>query len=121
MAYALILINKYFKANPGMQTVHISDHLNSLEIPGAVRNTGDITKLRYWNLIEEDLRVREDGSKRAGYWKITELGREFAEGKVAVQSHAKVFNAKCYGLEGEPISIQDALGNKFNYDELMQS
>lgn len=121
MAYALILIYRYFKNHPEKEYVHMNDYLNSIEgLPFAIKS-GDNAKLRYWGLMEEKPEVRDDGSTRAGYWKITELGKQFVEGDTAVQSHAKVFNSKSYGLEGELITIQDALGNKFNYDELMSN
>lgn len=119
MAYALILLYRYFRDNPGEEWVHMNDYLNSLDIPFPVKS-GDNAKLRYWGLLEEKPEKREDGSNRAGYWKVTELGSQFVEGDTAVQSHAKVFNSKSYGLVGEPISIHEALGDKFNYKELME-
>lgn len=121
MAYGLVLIYRYFETHPEEQYVHISDYLNGLDLPGAIRNTGDITKLKYWGLIEEKPEMRDDGSKHAGYWSITELGRQFAKGETTVQSHAKIFNSKSYGLVGEPTTIQEALGEKFNYTELMKA
>jgi len=59
-------------------------------------------------------------SKRtSGFWRPTKLGRAFALGKIKVP--AKVVT--CLGVpeafEGDPVSIQDALGKKFNYDEIM--
>jgi len=122
MAYTLILMYRYFKKHRYEEWVHMNDYLNSIEgLPGAIRNTGDNAKLRYWGLLEEKPEVRNDGSKRAGYWRITELGKKFVEGEVTVQSHTKIFNSKTYGLIGETIGIKDALSNKFSYDELMKA
>ena len=121
MAYGLILVYRYFENHPEEQYVHISDYLNSLDIPGAIRNTGDITKLKYWDMIEEKVQMRDDGSKHAGYWAITERGRQFGRGEITVESHVKLFNSKSYGLTGEQTSIQEALGEKFNYTELMKA
>jgi hypothetical protein len=119
MAYALILLYRYFEANPDQEWVHMNDYLNTLDIPFPVKS-GDNAKLRYWDLLEEKPEQRDDGSNRAGYWKLTELGREFVEGEITVRSHAKVFNSKSYGLTGVDVTIHEALGNKFNYDELMK-
>lgn len=119
MAYALILLYRYFDKNPGEEYVHMNDYLNSIEgLPFPVKS-GDNAKLRYWGLLEEKPEVRDDSSKRAGYWKITEMGKQFVRGEIGVQSHARVFNSKAYGLIGDVIDIHQALGNKFNYGELM--
>jgi len=119
MAYGLILVYRYFRIHPEAEFVHVSDYLNTLEIDGAIRNTGDITKLRYWGLIDSDKTVREDGSKRSGFWTITEKGKQFVRGEITVPSHVKIFNNKYFGFTGEHITIREALQNKFNYDELM--
>lgn len=120
MAYALILLYQYFESNPDQEYVHMNDYLNSIEgLPFPVKS-GDNAKLRYWDLLEEKPEQREDGSNRAGFWKLTELGRQFVQGEATVKSHVKVFNSKRYGeLLGEEITIREALGNKFNYNELM--
>lgn len=119
MAYALILLYRYFKNHPDQEWVHMNDYLNSIEgLPFPIKS-GDNAKLRYWDLLEEKPEQRDDGSNRAGYWKLTQLGRDFVRGEATVQSHAKVFNSKCYGLTGEQITIHEALGDKFNYTELM--
>ena len=119
MAYALILLYKYVEASDGIiEYIHMNNYLNSLDIPFPVKS-GDNAKLRYWGLIEEKVEIRKDGSKRAGYWRVTELGKQFARGEIGVQQYARVFSSKCYGLAGEHIGIRDALGKKFNYNELM--
>ena len=38
---------------------------------------GDWAKLKFWGLIEEKPDVRDDGSPRVGYWRMTPLGRQF--------------------------------------------
>lgn len=121
MAYALILIYKYFKMiEPGAKWVHMNDYLNGIEgLPYPIKS-GDNAKLRYWDLMREKTELRSDGSNRAGYWQLTDLGRAFVEGNASVLSHAKVFNSKCYAVEGKEITIREALGEKFNYTELMK-
>lgn len=75
-------------------------------------------KLRYWGLVEEEQVLRPDGG-RAGYWRVTPMGELFVLGKITVWSHARVYNGKCLGLNGNQITIKDALGSQFDYAELM--
>lgn len=87
------------------------------ELPG-----GDYAKLRFWGLIEDLQERREDGG-RGGWWRITDLGEAWARGKIGVPRHAYVYNNQLLYLddsEGE-IMVRDALGEKFDYDELMSS
>ena len=79
---------------------------------------GDATKLVYWGLIEETTEKREDGG-RAGWWRVTADGERFVKGQLMVPGYARVYNKRCLGVTGELVGIQDALGSKFNYDELM--
>lgn len=119
MAYALILLYRYFEKNPQAEYVHMNDYLNSIEgLPYPVKS-GDNTKMQYWKLIEKMDATREDGSNRVGYWKITDLGKDFVRGLVTMRTHALLFNSKCYGFKGVDITIQEALSDKFNYNELM--
>jgi hypothetical protein len=73
----------------------------------------------HWGLIERQPGTRDDGSDRVGWWRLTEDGRHFVEGRITVPKYVKLYNGRCLGVEGNPISIQQALGKKFRYDELM--
>jgi hypothetical protein len=74
-------------------------------------------KLRYWGLVEEMVEPREDGG-RAGYWRVTTRGVNFIHGG-HVPKYALIFDGRCLGHEGDPITIEDALGKKFDYAALM--
>ena len=83
---------------------------------------GDWAKLRHWGLISE--KQNEDSSKKSsGEWRITEKGIDFVMGKIKVPSHIYIYNKETYNLVGAPesenIGVVEALGNKFNYPELM--
>lgn len=78
----------------------------------------DESTARYWGLLVEETTQREDGG-RAGYWRLTVRGIAFVRDAGVVQKYALVYNGECLGLEGELIGIRDALGTKFDYDELM--
>jgi hypothetical protein len=81
---------------------------------------GEFHKLRWWTLIEQ----RDDDVKeghRSEFWRLTDLGRNFAEDKVTVTARAVVFDNKCVGFDGPQINIKNALGEKFDYAELMSA
>ena len=117
MAYALILIQKYFDNNDE-EWLHVTNYLSKLNIPTAVKG-GDFAKLMHWKLLIKMKETRDDGSDRVGYWKVTQKGKDFIKGNVKVPKFAGIYNQKFYGFSGDLISIKDALGTKFKYDELM--
>lgn len=82
--------------------------------------TGDLAKLRHWGLVEEDLERRPDGG-RAGFWSVTVNGALFARNLMTVQKYVLLYNARLVGLDGPQIRVTDALGTRFDYNELMRS
>lgn len=77
--------------------------------------------LRHWGLIEEHVEKREDGG-RAGVWRVTLTGEAFLlRHGASVPQYAVVYNDECLRLEGEQVTIRDALGSAFDYDELMNT
>lgn len=79
---------------------------------------GDEAKLRYWGLIEPQPGALP-ASTRTGIWRLTQDGIAFARGQLAVQKYARVFNGFCLDLVGPKILVTDALGEHFDYRELM--
>jgi hypothetical protein len=87
----------------------------------AAKLGGDSAKLRYWGLIEEADAVREDGG-RAGYWHITESGEQWVLGHIKVAKYALIYNGKLLGFDDEEnVVINDSLGDRFSYNELMSN
>ena len=83
---------------------------------------GDFAKLSYWGLIEA--RPHEpgnEGKKTSGYWRITERGVQFCLGQMKVPLHAYVYNHKVLEFSPESTDITEALTEKFDYRELMDS
>lgn len=77
--------------------------------------------LRYWGLIEERPARRTDGG-HTGWWRVTEFGERFVLGKVRVSKYVFIYNGECIGKDKSVrVSIQEALGKKFNYNELMNN
>ena len=80
----------------------------------------DFTILRYWGLIEPQPKdARDLVRKTSGFWRITERGRDFVLERVAVPRHMLVYNDEVLEPSKENTGIRAALGNHFNYTELM--
>lgn len=123
MAYVLLLMECYFRSDPAEEWLHVPSYIAEMvsdhpRRAAAVR--GDWAKAKYWGLIEEKPDVRDDGSPRVGYWKLTPLGRQFVRRQVKVPSHVYIYNGEALQRAVEDqITIDDALGTEFNYDEIM--
>jgi len=110
---ALTLIHLY---KSGIRDwVHVEKFLFKNKLP----RSGDFHKLVLWGLLDKMEGEREDGSPRNGYYKLNGKAIMFVEGKLSVPKTAKILNGTFEGFEGELITIKYALGNKFNYQELM--
>lgn len=82
---------------------------------------GDFAKLIYWELVEELEKDPEDTTARtSGMWKITQKGKDFVKDMVNVPSHALIYDGRFLGFTKETIDIKQALGKKFDYEELMK-
>jgi hypothetical protein len=55
----------------------------------------------------------------SGLWKPTPLGLAFASNNARVQRYVFVYNNEVRGYEGDEISIIDALGEKYNYQNIL--
>jgi hypothetical protein len=84
------------------------------------RGTGDVTKLRYWGLMVQQEGERDDGSNRVGIWRFTPLGAEWVLARRALPKYARIYDSRCLGLDGDQVTILDALGDGFDYGELMR-
>lgn len=117
MAYGLIILTQNRNNVDTSDWFHLENYLKPIEVASTLR--GDMPKLRHWGLIEAKKARRDDGDKRNGYYRVTQRGRDFVEGKLSVQQKVKLYNKDFYGYEGDYITIKDALGSHFNYSELM--
>jgi hypothetical protein len=91
----------------------------SLKTFGSSLGSGEAPSLLpFWGLIETRPNTDKD-KKHSGMWRPTACGYDFVEGKITVPRVAVVYNNTLERLEGEPVSIRQALGKKFSYDELM--
>lgn len=123
MALALVQIYHYFRQHHWKGWLHVPEHLAAQKsVPPRIAagwHGGDWSKLRYWQLIEPQPGERQDGSPRMGYWAITELGRQFVEREMKVPKYFYIYAQTFMGLDLPYITIDEALGTTFNYDQLM--
>jgi len=113
MAYALIAIYRYFKQPNAERWLHVPTYKS------LARLGGDVAKLCYWGLLERMPGKRADGSTHQGFFRITPYGCAFVEKKAKAWSHMFVTNQKLVGYDKETVMITDALGDKFDYTQLM--
>ena len=91
------------------------------EIGATIGNgIGDFAKARYWGLITAMPNDDED-KKTSGYWAITRRGRQFVQGRLRLFKYCHVYNSEVVRFSGDTIYVQDALGVKFSYKELMNA
>ena len=109
-AQALILFYRLGGTTDFVHSRDLKDHGH--------RGHGDASRLLHWGLVEEEKTITGPGA-RSGYWRVTSLGEQFVLGHVNIPKYAWVYNSGVYKLEGDLISIHDALGTKFSYSALM--
>lgn len=103
----------------GLQFGNVPDLLKTYA-PDIAHQGGYTVLGAHWGLIEEAPERREDGG-RAGWWRCTELGRAWIQGETTIPHKARLYNGRCLGLTGDPRTVHQALGTKFNLKTLMES
>jgi hypothetical protein len=123
MAKALMIMDRC--TEPG-QFVKMSDLL--AEHKYAIRSKdwgGDVMKLKYWGFLEAKAHaVREDGSPRAGVWRITPTGRAFARGEIDAPKFRYVYNSELVNRDNPDTArtwISECLGRAFDFRVLVDS
>lgn len=79
-------------------------------IPPTRREEGG--KLALWGLVEA-------GEGRNAQWRVTVAGAQFVNRELAVPGYAVLYDGTLIRLDGNPVLITDALGDRFDYAELM--
>lgn len=108
------------KAQPASPTTHWV----KIGTDGIATRGGDYAKARYWGLIEEREGERDDGSGRAGFWRITELGIEFLLGAARVHRYVWLYNNKPVapppGSSNPSLTVYD-VAKKFDFQSIMNA
>jgi hypothetical protein len=117
MAYTLLRLFRKSQSNQELEFFHITDIL------GVAKDVGtgsELSKLKYWEMVDElEKDPSNTTSRTSGFWKITKKGEKFVKNELTVPEYILLYNSELRGFEGNQINIIRALGNKFNYVELM--
>lgn len=116
MAYGLVIL---YQLDPtGKSFWHLKDITKT---GNAYSIAGDFAKLEYWGLIEEQELLSEGEKKSSGSWRLTELGIRFVRREAKVNKYTRIYNGKALkNSDNQPqVTIDQCLGKKFSYYELM--
>jgi len=119
MAFILVQMALYFMQPDAEHWLHVPRFLERFKGNRNDTRGGDYAKMRFWGLVEAKPEIRDDGSPRAGFWRITDFGYEFARGVLSAPRFAYTYNNQAVRFSAERIDIYRALGEKFNYAELV--
>jgi hypothetical protein len=82
-------------------------------LPDIPQKSRDSTGMAWWKLIAAD-------PERDGWWRVTEVGEKWLREELGIPKYAKVYDGRCLGYDRtEYVTIRDALGTKFSFEELM--
>lgn len=76
----------------------------------------DEAMLAYWGLIEKATRENRPGEKIKGFWRVTDQGHAYIQGRLSVPQFARVYNKQVVGYEGPMVTIRDAVGVNFDVE-----
>ncbi len=120
MAYWLIRCVRRF--NRTQDWVHIDAFLHErvARVSSLSKIGGDWAKLgNLWGLIVS--KKNEDETKKcSGIWRPTQKGLDFAHGRITVPRRVLEYREVVYAVSEEQTTVQQALGDPFNYKELME-
>jgi len=89
-------------------------------VGGTDKASSDGTYLEHWRMIEAKPKEDGDTGRTSGMWGITESGRAFVEGRIDANRHVVLYNNELLDWSEETVTLQEALGDKFDYIELMK-
>lgn len=114
MARYLIEIVKEFQATGTWVNVP------GLHVYKSESQRGDYAYLTHWGFIEQKRNENDPTRKESGLWRPTESGVAFVFRRVLAPRHVYLYDNELLKVSDETIDIEDSLGVKFDYSELMQ-
>ena len=85
----------------------------------SVRN-GEYAMVAHWGLAVQKMN-ESTAKKHSGLWMPTDLGVQFVEGVLKVPSHVHLYDNSVVGWSNKMITVVEALGEHFDYQELMSA
>lgn len=88
--------------------------------PRWVVRSNQLPTLRWWNLVER--RTAEDDSlnKHSGMWRATELGSQFAIGKIDIPERVFTYNGEVEARSDKTVNIAACFTDLFDYEQTMR-
>lgn len=89
-----------------------------------VGSGGTLPKTAYWDLAETRLKDPTDPGKGkdSGIWRPTPTGVAFVNGAIRMPSHVLLYDGRVLSLDNSAdVDVHEALGNRFDYNELMRA
>lgn len=79
--------------------------------------SGDPAKARHWDLL---IKAPKENKAAAGLYRMTPKGERFLEGHIRIPRHCYIFDDRRLKFSDDSTHIREALGDAFDYDELMR-
>jgi hypothetical protein len=118
-AMAIILFYQTWPA-PGGEYTHVPTFLkNGGPRHQEVLRSREWQRLADWDLLEHQPGLRDDGSKLTGYYRLTAQGVQFAKNELSVPESLTKYEGRTLKKAARLVSIDQVLGVKFNYRDLM--
>lgn len=86
--------------------------------PLTLHQSRELAKLRHWGLIVQKNVPSKRGARTSGSWRPTEPGALFARGKSVEPAHITLYDNVVTAVARKRVGIKQALGKKFDFDEL---
>lgn len=116
-----------FNSGMAMQVINLYRHKDEgfIHLPSTgtrhILKDNQVGKLVFWGMAIAQPNPDNPAKNKSGYWKITDRGIAFVENRISVWSHVIEYNQIIQGFrEKKRITISDALGRPFHYQELMK-
>lgn len=87
--------------------------------PRAIVRSNQLPTVRWWGMAERPDNEDNPDLKHSGLWRPTEKGIAFVRLEIKVPSTAVTYDGAVEALNGDPINLLDALGEKFSYADIM--
>jgi len=113
------LDNRYDKENPGELHRNFFSNKEVMREMNLSASSLDYSVMKHFGLIEP--RAAEGGKKNSGYWRLTHKGLLFTRWKARTPKYVFLYNNKIQGLSEETTTIKESLGDKFDFQELMNN
>jgi len=114
MATSLIWL--YHETSPIFGFIHVPS-----KAPRYVLTGSQLQKLFCWQLILPEPNKDDPAKKCSGKWCINNKGINFVCGRSVEPMYIYIYNGKVNAFSERTTTIQEALGNKFHYQQMMQA